>query len=59
MTDKEKLVQLFTEFGIEFEDNGNIILCEHGKDKVDGYPGFYTKFEFGNDGNFELIGAWE
>ena len=59
MTDKEKLVQLFTEFGIEFEDNENIVLCEYGEDKIDGYPGFYTKFEFDNDGNFELMGAWE
>lgn len=27
--------------------------------KVDGYCGFYTRFEFGEDGSFRVMGAWE
>lgn len=28
-------------------------------DKVKGYPGFYTKFKFDEDGAFVYVGAWE
>lgn len=28
-------------------------------DKVDGYSGFFTRFEFDKDGKFLTVGAWE
>ena len=59
MTDKEKLIALLNEFGIEFVDNGTSIKCEEGMDKVGGYTRFFTDFEFSEDGKFVKMGAWE
>ncbi len=68
MPDKEKLMQLFTEFGIGYEDNPEgiekgkgytIIVCLQGKAKIDGYGDFFTIFEFDENGKFVEMGAWE
>jgi len=59
MTDKEKLRNLFTEFGIGFEEwEGNIACCQ-GQKKIVGYSGFETIFEFDSDESFLKMGAWE
>ena len=61
MTDKEKLCTLLTEFGVEWREKGESIKCGGGGDyaKITGYPGFYTKFIFDEDGKFIKMGAWE
>jgi proteasome assembly chaperone (PAC2) family protein len=61
LTDKEKLVALLTEFGVQFEDDtqhGKIV-CTSGSTKVSGYNGFYTDFAFDENGKFIELGAWE
>ena len=73
MTDFEKVKALLDELGIGYtagecerytrdktawEDCLHITL-EEGQEKVEGYCGFYTRFEFLPDGTFDLVGAWE
>jgi hypothetical protein len=58
-TDKEKLIKLFTEFGIGFTDNENCICTETGDSKNKGYYDFFTQFNFDNNGKFEDMGAFE
>jgi len=68
MTDFERTKQFLDSLGISYStDSGNITfgnnqyndgefpLCN----KVDGYSGFYTRFEFDESGNFLTVGAWE
>lgn len=70
MTDKEKLLHLLAEFGIDSfervsEDKIEIEidvpaqreLRAHGK--VRGYSGFMNEFVFDKDGNFVYMGIWE
>ena len=64
MTDYDKVKALFTELGIGFtehdeKDNVKVICCEAGSDKVIGYSGFFTDFEFDEDGKFIQMGVWE
>lgn len=60
-TDRERLIELFTDFGVGFEireaDNG--IRCMYGNDKIEGYTFFFTIFEFDADGKFVSMGAYE
>lgn len=64
MTDKEKLIKLFDEFGIGYdvvEDNDGTqkVLLEKGNKKVIGYNGFFTEFYFDGEGKFIEVGIWE
>lgn len=70
MTDLEKLKELLTGFGVEFEElkgkqlyrkpKGYVyIRCHEGNEKVSGYCMFFTNFEFDDQGNFVEMGAWE
>lgn len=75
MTDKEKLIELLKSFDIKFGDikdsykqGDNHINFGYNVynddsfpkcDKVGGYMGFYTSFEFDEDGKFVTVGAWE
>lgn len=61
MTDRDKLINLLLEFGVEFKvhDSDNDIICKEGDKKISGYPSFYTLFEFDENGRFIAIGAWE
>ena len=67
MNDKERLVALLRDFGVGFKEEEttskgeNIIqvVCEQGSDRVGGYRGFLTAFEFDRDGTFKTMGAWE
>lgn len=64
MSDIERLMALFTEFEIGFtteldHDGTDIIRCEEGGSRVDGYPYFYTDFRFDENGKFVVMGAWE
>lgn len=62
MTDKEKLIALLTEFGVDFEQTRKVAddLSSPGKSiKVEGHLGFYTLYEFNNDGSFKEMGAYE
>lgn len=59
MTDKQKLVALFTEFGIGFKEEGTQIVLNEGDAHITGYSYFYTAFEFDEDGRFIEVGAWE
>jgi hypothetical protein len=59
MSDKEKLISLFDEFGIGWSAELNDIVCEQGNNKVEGYAGFFTYFQFDADGKFICMGAGE
>lgn len=59
MSDKEKLIALLIEFGVGFQDGGNVVTCRQGMAKVDGYGDFYTTFTFDDEGRFIDIGARE
>lgn len=64
MTDKEKLIKLFDEFGIgydvgEYNDGTQRVLLEKGNKKVIGYSGFFTEFYFDGEGKFIEVGIWE
>ncbi len=67
MTDREKLTNLFNELGIDLTDHSpfgdpekdSLFLIEGNTDKIDGYCGFYTCFEFDSDGKLIKCGAWE
>ena len=60
MTDKDKLKDLLTEFGVEFKlDEDGDVKCKEGKRGVTGYSWFYTTFEFHECGTFKQMGAWE
>lgn len=64
-TDREKIIELFTELGIGFKIgkeetvNKDAIICQEGDEKVDGYSRFYTQFNFAEDGKFIDMGIWE
>lgn len=68
MTDKEKLIALLNEWGVPFSQHvvvdpdspGQIVgVGREGSDKVSGYSGFFTDFEFDLEGKFQCMGAWE
>ena len=61
MTDKEKLCNLLTEFGVGWREIKEGVKCGgyHKYEKITGYYGFYTLFEFDDDGKFLQMGAWE
>lgn len=68
MTDFEKTKQLLDGFGILYSvDICSITfgLPDSVRDKfpkcdnVQGYDGFYTRFEFDENGKFLSVGAWE
>lgn len=61
MTDKEKLCELLTSFGVEWREKPEGIKCGgyHHYAGICGYSCFYTLFEFNEDGSFHLMGAWE
>lgn len=68
MTDKDDLTVLLDKLGIPYEVNednkdDNVIevtvINNSDHDKVTGYCGFYTSFEFDREGNFQAVGAWE
>ena len=61
MTDKEKLCNVLTEFGVEWREKEDGIKCGgfNTYAKIDGYGGFYTMFEFDDKGKFIQMGAWE
>jgi hypothetical protein len=52
MTDIDKLANLLTEFGIGIIREDNLIMCEQGQTKVDGYSGFFAVFNFDDNGKF-------
>lgn len=52
MTDKEKLEALLTEFGVPFNDTEESVTIEQG------YVGFYTQFDFDDNGKFQHVGAY-
>ena len=67
-TDREKLLALLAAFGIipassgeryapDFGPNSVVLLGECGN--VDGYSGFYCRFDFAEDGKFTKAGVWE
>lgn len=70
-TDRQKLEELLTEFGVEYKeanycrDSVHKVLtteCDkymkHNKGCT-GYAGFYTTFQFDEQGKFVQIGSWE
>ena len=75
VSDKEKLIQLLASWGVPYgigyyekPRDGATMYIQVGdghdlsiplSDKVDGYGGFYTSFEFDDDGAFVRMGAWE
>ena len=64
MTDYRELKKLLTRFGIEFVEHQHasrkLIVCSEGSNGVEGYIGFFTKFEFEIDSEqFIEMGAYE
>jgi hypothetical protein len=70
VTDYDKLRALLGEWGVPYEngteDDGKCVTVTVGdvgriptNEKVTGYGGFYTSFEFSEDGSFRAMGAWE
>jgi len=71
VTDQDKLKALLGEWGVPYseeDDAGDmpgkaVTVGGWGavadSPKIDGYSGFYTRFEFEEDGSFRLMGAWE
>jgi len=63
MTDKEKLLALLKEFGIEpgehenADDNEVVLRAKQGG--VDGYDGFVCLFGFESDDSFAYVGVYE
>ena len=59
MTDKEKLTDLLTEFGVEFHtDEDGDVWCDEGTRGVEGCAGYSVAFEFHECGTFKKMGAW-
>jgi len=60
-SDKEKLTDLLTSFGVDWQEKPEGIKCGgfNEYDKITGYGGFYTLFEFDENGSFIAMGAWE
>jgi hypothetical protein len=62
-TDKQKLIDLLNDFRIKFREESRTITINsdrYGEDsKVSGYMGFFTDFEFDNNGGFISMGIWE
>lgn len=69
MTDFEKLTSLLAEFGVGYDvkensakgkvDGSKHVVCEKGNEKIGGYIGFITFFDFDCNGKFIRMGAWE
>jgi hypothetical protein len=68
MSDLEKFIELYANFGISFnkQENDNVItlyLGEHDfayfSKKITGYYGFYSTIDFTKDGEFIKQGFWE
>lgn len=65
MTDREKLVALFEEWGVLFNNypmpHGEMSMIVDAKicEKAKGYKGFYTEFSFDAEGKFKDMGVWE
>ena len=70
MTDREKLIALFTELGIGFEyeeqtdwykstESRGSLVCLEGRAKIDGYGMFFADFQFDENGKFIKMGVWE
>ena len=69
MSDLERLKALLDDWDVPYKEDGEqdgtgITVGGFGQTlggnpKVDGYIGFYTRFEFTRDGVFRLMGAWE
>ena len=45
-TDKDRLTELLTDFGVGFKEEENDIVCEVGDDRVEGYAGCMIFFTF-------------
>lgn len=65
-TDKEKVIGLLTELGIGFtkdvdyfDSSISNVVIDSDSASAEGYAGFYTVFEFDDDGKFQVIGIWE
>lgn len=67
MTDREKLLALLNEWGVPYleEHSGCVLVGNYAPgmpvnpEKIDGYSGFYTSFDFDTEGQFLKMGAWE
>lgn len=70
--DLYRFMALMDDFGVEhkvslcppihyipFSAGGYVVKVKQGAKNVEGYLGFYTMFEFGSDGSFDVVGAWE
>lgn len=64
MTDKQKLVELFTKFGFKFyvcDTQVSILVNDRDRqqEKIVGYDLFCCEFDFNDDGSFKQVGVWE
>jgi len=66
MKDIDKLKQLLDSWEVPYriDDDDDILVgrfwdSEENHPKVNGYNGFFTAFEFDDDGDFVRMGAWE
>ena len=60
MTDKEKLIKLLDDFGINYTShNDREVSCETDDEKIHGYTGSNATFNFDDDGTFRDMEIWE
>ncbi len=64
MTDLDKMKTLLTDFGVEFKEHqrggaGSTLTLEVGMQRVRGYAGFVTEFNFNLNGTFNHVAVGE
>jgi hypothetical protein len=68
MDDRKRITTLFQDLDVATRTEGNDIIIEVGEfdsdsgrqtTRVDGYDGFFVRFEFNQSGEFIKMGIWE
>ncbi len=63
LTDKLKLIELLEGFGVKLRKEPSTVTLEVNKSdpdsKISGYMGFFTEFNFDENGKFIDVGVWE
>lgn len=58
-SDKERLTDLLTSFGVGFQENPDHVTLEAKQGGVQGYVGFECCFSFDDEGHFTEVSVYE